>query len=217
VVHLQDDVNLVDRFGRPVCPVRGKPLPEFTVEPPDGAPADNHPAEPEGCQGAEDSEDSGNKAVNYRTEPMWFRAGYDPGADFGLTNDVDYANVLSNGKTGGDPAVPVFKAKAGEEVRIRVVQSGGHPRNHVIAVHGHGWEREPYAAGAVPSQHIADNPLSQVYGAQAGMGPANHFDLVLRNGAGGAFKVPGDYLIRDMASFQFDAGIWALLRVTPAQ
>ena len=48
---------------------------------------------------------------------------------------------------------------------------------------------------------------------QEGLGTGNHFDIVLQNGAGGAFKIPGDYLLRDQASFLMDAGRWGLLRV----
>jgi hypothetical protein len=36
----------------------------------------------------------------------------------------------------------------------------------------------------------------------------------LQNGAGGAFKVKGDYLYRTQSSFQFDNGIWGIFRVT---
>jgi hypothetical protein len=38
--------------------------------------------------------------------------------------------------------------------------------------------------------------------------------MVLKNGAGGKFLVPGDYLFRDLASFTFDGGMWGILRVT---
>lgn len=41
-----------------------------------------------------------------------------------------------------------------------------------------------------------------------------HFDVVL-DGAGGAFRVPGDYLYRTFQSFQFDGGMWGLFRVEP--
>ena len=67
------------------------------------------------------------------------------------------------------------------------------------------------------SASIGANPLSEVKGARDGHGPSNHHDIVPKNGAGGKYKVPGDYLYRDQASFLFDGGIWGLLRVkTPS-
>ena len=47
-----------------------------------------------------------------------------------------------------------------------------------------------------------------------GVGPTFHMDAVLES-AGGTFRVPGDYLYRDFASFQFDQGMWGLMRVIP--
>jgi len=90
------------------------------------------------------------------------------------------------------------------------VHPGGHARNHVFNQHGHVWQEEPYTHG---SRLLGDNPLSEWKGTQIGHGPTNHFDVLLQNGAGGKFKVQGDYLFRDQASFYFDGGIWGLLRV----
>ena len=44
---------------------------------------------------------------------------------------------------------------------------------------------------------------------------AARFPNMLVNGAGGKFAVPGDYLVRSFQSFQFDGGMWGILRVTP--
>jgi manganese oxidase len=194
VTLIQDDINLRSGAGNgtAICPVDGGTIAL-------------------GCKSR-----LGNRAINYRTEPMWFRIGFDPGTDVGNTITRNFTNALSNSITGGaDPAVPVFTARAGEDVRFRVLQPGGKSSNHVFQVHGHVWQAAPYAAGSVPSQTIANNPASEWYGAQDGVGPSSHFDIVLRNGAGGGFDVVGDYLIRDQPSFQFDGGIWAILRVTP--
>jgi hypothetical protein len=193
VVFTQNDINLRDRNGNPICPIEG------------GIP----------CRGAEDSEDTGNMAINYRSEPMWFRLGFNPGAPFEQTRDVDMTNAVSNSQVGGDPATPVFTARAGTPVRFRLVDPGGHARAGVFNLHGHVWQREPYLAGTVASQVIGNNPVSEYRGAQEGLGAVNHFDIVPQNGAGGAFRVPGDYLFRDQASFQLDGGRWGLLRVMP--
>jgi hypothetical protein len=46
-----------------------------------------------------------------------------------------------------------------------------------------------------------------------GHGPSNHFDILLRNGAGGKFAVPADYLFRDHAGPGIDHGLWGIIRV----
>jgi manganese oxidase len=199
VLLFQDDINFRYADGRPV-PLTAK---------------------------EEDPEDSGQKALNYRTEPNWLRLRYEPDSPlngghggggclgFGscpATNMLDYTFALSNTTVGGDPETPVFTAKAGTPVRFRILEPGGHPRGHVFNLHGHVWQEEPYING---STQIGDNPLSEWKGSQNGHGPSNHFDIVPMNGAGGAFKVPGDYLYRDQQSFMFDGGLWGIFRVTP--
>jgi hypothetical protein len=167
---------------------------------------------------AEDAEDSGQKAVNYRTEPLWKRMGFEPDTPLNAepgdgripTRDYDFTNVLSNTQVGGDPVTPVFTAMVGQQVRMRLVHPGGHARNNVFMLHGHIWEEEPYVNS---STQLGSNPLSEWKGAQYGIGPGSHFDFLLKNGAGGAFGVPGDYLFRTFDSFQFDGGIWGLFRV----
>jgi len=225
VVFAQSGVNLRDAHDNPICPVGGKAIggpgarlgrTRVRTARPNPPPAPPAPALQSAiCGGAEDAEDSGNMAINYRSEPMWFRFGFDPGAPFEFTRNYDFTNAVSNSLVGGDPATPVFTAKAGTPVRFRLVSPGSLNRAGVFQMHGHIWQREPYAAGSVASQSISNNPLSEYRGAQEGMGMNNHFDIVLQNGAGGAFKVPGDYLFRDQASFHMDGGRWGLLRVQP--
>jgi hypothetical protein len=159
---------------------------------------------------AEDAEDSGQKAFNYRTEPLWKRMGYAPDTPLEETRTLDFTNVLSNSQVGGDPVTPVFTATAGQPVRMRILMPAGHARNNVFHLHGHIWEEEPYVND---SKALGSNPLSEWRGAQYGIGPGSHFDLLLKNGAGGLFRVRGDYLFRTMASFQFDGGLWGIFRV----
>lgn len=47
-------------------------------------------------KGAEEPDDYGIKAVNYRSEPLWGRRGGDPSIEFGERNEFDYAGVLSS-------------------------------------------------------------------------------------------------------------------------
>ncbi|MGJ0490368.1 MAG: hypothetical protein ACR65Q_05820, partial [Methylobacter sp.] len=154
---------------------------------------------------SEDPEDSGQRAFNYKTEPMWTRIPFAPDAPLSVTRGFDFSNVLT-----GEAETPTFTAKAGDPVRLRVVQTGGHARNHVFQQHGHIWQEEPFING---STVLGTNGFSEWHGSQAGIGPGSHFNFLLANGAGGVFATPGDYLYRDQASFQFDGGLWGKLRV----
>jgi len=161
---------------------------------------------------AEDAEDTGQKAFNYRTEPMWARMGFDPDEPLTITRTRDFTNALSNAAVGGtDPQTPVFIAAAGQAVRFRVVQSGGHARNHVFNLHGHIWDQLPFQGD---SRWIGWNEWSEWKGTQEGIGVGSAYNFMLHNGAGGKWKVTGDYLFRDFEPFMFDGGLWGILRVT---
>jgi hypothetical protein len=157
----------------------------------------------------EDPEDSGQKAFNYRTEPMWKRFNFPPQTSLEDTREIDFTAAYSNAQIGGDPQTPVFNAKT-MPTRFRILNAGGHARNNVFALHGHVWQEEPYAKS---SRIISDNAASQFVGAFMGIGPSSHFDAVLQNGAGSLFKIPGDYLYRTQPSFLLDGGLWGILRV----
>lgn len=160
---------------------------------------------------AEDAEDAGQKAINYRTEPLWHRMGFAPDIDPEETSNFDFTNALSNSQVGGDPVTPIFTAKVGTPVRFRVLLPGGHQRNHVFQLHGHVWEEEPYIN---QSKSIGSNPLSEWKGSQGGIGPTTHLNILPKHGAGGAFGIIGDYLYRDQVSYMFPEGLWGILRVT---
>jgi hypothetical protein len=188
VLIFQDDINLRYGDGTPVPPL-----------------ADN-----------DDAEDSGHKAFNYTSEPLWKRMGIKAETPLGETRLLDYSKVLSNSASpdGGDPLTPVFLATAGSAVRFRILQPGGHQRNHVFQIHGHTWQENPYLRDAATGmQVIGNNLFTQWVGSQPGIGPSSHFDIVLQNGAGGKFKIPGDYLYRDQQSSMFDGGLWGIFRV----
>ncbi|HEY9282802.1 MAG TPA: hypothetical protein VIP46_05060 [Pyrinomonadaceae bacterium] len=202
VMVFQNDLNLrfdgtmvsdTSRIGNPIDPVNGAAIPNLAEQ--------------------EDAEDSAQKGVNYRTEPLWKRMGYAPDTPLEQTRDKDFTNALSNTQVGGDPVTPVFTATPGQQVRLRLVHPGGKARNNVFMLHGHTWEEEPYTSG---SKVIGSNPFSNWVGSQYGIGPGSHFDFVLKNGAGGKFAVQGDYLYRTFMSSQFNGGIWGIFRVRPA-
>ncbi len=189
VAVLQNDVNM--RYGD------GSPVPNISGEGP-GVP--------------EDAQDSGQKAINYRTEPLWFRLGIAANTPFELVGEEMVSEVYSNSQTGGeDPQTPVFTAVAGTPVRFHVVESGGHPRIQSFVIQGHGWERAPYIND---STEIGHNPTSPYTGSEAGLNPAGHFTFVLES-AGGTMAIPGDYYYGDMASFGNFQGHWGIFRVLP--
>jgi hypothetical protein len=170
----------------------------------------------------EDSHDAGQAAINYGTEPMWFRFGFPADAPFGrgpggLGTEPNPELAYSNALTGGDPATPVFQADVGDEVRMRLLLPTGVGRGSTFTLHGHLWQRDPYLAGATgfPSQSIGDNPIAMYLGSQESVTPYNHFDIRIPQ-AGGAFGVAGDYLYRDQGSFGNTNGLWGILRVNPA-
>jgi hypothetical protein len=183
VLIFQTNLNLRDGLGRPI------------------------PTVPAG----DDAEDSGQKGFNYRSEPFWFRLGFDPTTPGEETSAMDFSSVLSNSVTGGnDPVTPVFKADAKMPTRFRVLHPGGHSRNHAFEIHGHAWQREPYNS---TSSRITSNPFSQWRSAQEGIGASSHWDMVLLNGAGGRFGVKGDYLYRDHNPVGLATGLWGIFRV----
>lgn len=181
----------------------------------DGAPVENIASEGQGIP--EDSHDAGQMAINYGTEPLWFRFGLKADAPFGNTPGGFGAvgnvhEAFSNVLAGGDPVTPVFTADAGEAIRFRVLEPTGVGRGTTFALHGHQWQRAPYQEATVASQSIGFNPNSMYVPAQESVTPQAHFDVVMPS-AGGALQVPGDYLFRDQASFGVTNGLWGILRV----
>ncbi|MGI8989912.1 MAG: hypothetical protein ACR2I2_10050 [Bryobacteraceae bacterium] len=176
-------------------------------------------------RGGDDAEDSGGKAFNYRTEPLWARAGAgSPEVKPEEMQNRVFTNTLSSkapnagcGGPCGDPETPVFTAPAGREVRFRVVHPGGHPRQHGFTLFGHSWEDQPWqwekrTGDSEYTQVMANNTHIAHLGSVSGIGPARHLNL--RTCAGGTYRVKGDYLFRTQEAFQFQGGLWGIFRVT---
>jgi manganese oxidase len=182
-------------------------------------------------KGAEEPDDYGAKAINYRSEPLWGRRGDDPSMEFEGRQEFDYANVLSSKRDGTgcqagikpltqsgrelcDPETPVFVAKKGSEVRLRVVHPGGHTRQQGITLHGHKWSPFPWtddSSKMFATSDLATKASWTIQGTYNAIGPMMAANLSFK--AGGVDELPGDYLFRSQASFVFDGGIWGLLRV----
>ncbi|PTL85977.1 copper oxidase [Vitiosangium sp. GDMCC 1.1324] len=162
--------------------------------------------------GIDDSQDTGLKAFNYRTEPLWARLGVPPQTDPEDINDMELGDILSSAAY-GDPATPLFTANAGELLRMRVGHPSGHSRQHAFALHGAEWYANAWANGA-SSLRMGPNPTSYVIATQGGMSVMQSWNFIPEYGAGGVTRAPGDYLYRDMPSFQWSGGgLWGVLRV----
>jgi hypothetical protein len=213
----------------------------------------------------EDAHDSGHMAINYGAEPLWFRFGIDPSAPFGhgpkASNPLSrgegfgalksahqaFANACCSPdplgpspppgvQPVGQPYTPIFTVRPGAETRLRMLLPTGSGRGSTMALHGHGWQRDPYLAerthllaplgglhepaGQPTSYGVASrcegkNALGMNVGAQDSITPMAHYDWLLDH-AGGIGRVPGDYLLRDIGGFGVTSGLWALLRVEGA-
>src|SRR5205814_7397774 len=120
--------------------------------------------------------------------------------------NVDTSTYISNALVGGlDPQTPIFTAPAGMPVRFRLLHAGGNGDNQqVFELSGHVWQFEPYQNG---SAVIGDNKASPVLSVTSGYGVSSHFDVVI-GAAGGAAKIPGDYVYRTWTADQFQVGFW---------
>jgi hypothetical protein len=161
--------------------------------------------------GAEDPEDSGQKGVNYRTEPMWLRKQFAPETPLETTRTFNFSTVLTNGQVGGDPQTPVFRSAVGQQTQFHLLMPGGHARNVSFNLHGHIFQEQPWVNG---STEIGVNPGSEYKGILWGHGATNH-QVIWIPSPGGYFKITGDYLWRDQTSFHLDGGIWGIFRVVP--
>ncbi len=154
--------------------------------------------------GAEEPDDYGVKGINYKTNPLWARTGNDPSIGFSERNEQQIQSILKE-----EPEGLLFSAKAGEKMRIHFVHPGGHTRQQGMAISGHAWNPYPWIDNShALNVHSASSIRQGVYN---GFGPMMGVTLAMQ--AGGAAGVPLDYLIRSQASFLFDGGIWAILRV----
>ncbi|MFN7132013.1 MAG: copper oxidase, partial [Myxococcales bacterium] len=161
-------------------------------------------------QGADDAEDSGHKAYNYRTEPLWARFGLPPERAEEL-NDLDISAAFDS-DVFGDPETPIFTAVAGQEVRFRVGMPAGHARNHSFHVHNTEFPNTPWLQN---STRLGQRPDAFYMSTVGSFSSERRFNLLPLNGAGGKARVPGDYLYRDAMTFGLTDGLWGIWRVSP--
>ena len=116
-----------------------------------------------------------------------------------------------------DPETTIVSARAGEQLRLRVVHPGGHTRQQAIALYGHAFSPFPSTNQSKALHATAVDALKDAWTVQGNVqavGPMMSANLLVQ--AGGQHCLPMDYLWASQASFLFDGGIWGLLRVEPS-
>jgi len=206
--------------------------------------SDSYPVENilgEGSFGvAEDSQDMGQMAINYGTEPMWFRFGLNPTDDARFMTIGNAGDAYSNSLVSGDPQTPVFSVKAGTEFRKHLLMPFGPGRGSTYDLHGHVWQRDPYicpkvgslgndlglegkcytgnghagtsGTGEVGSKALGYNPIGMGIGGIESWFPGEHYEIFIPS-AGGSDATPGDYLFRDHMGLGSAQGLWGIIRV----
>jgi hypothetical protein len=184
----QDGLNLRDANGNIIeDPLDHPPTPEE----PDGEPLD--------------AEDQGEKGFNYRSEPYRNRLGIEPQTASGMTpnplSGTDLAHVFSSTKH-GDPATPIFRAYAGDQIRMRLLQGADKPRQHSFQLAGSNWKAQP------------NDPQSTLIGNQGGISVARGENVHLNDGTGGeGARFVGDYRYGSGVLFHhLSGGLWGILR-----
>ncbi len=179
LVDVQDGLNLFDKNG---------------VQVPDLA-------QPDPGQAAADSEDQGERGVNYRTERFANRPG-------------DIADAFSS-TVFGDPATPVFRAYKNDPTYVRVLNSSDLGRVHTFGLTGHTWKYE------------FNDPNTSIINGQGGLNTSRAFNAGICAGSNTPLSfgtsgltptcasdgIAGDYLYNDRNFWLLPSGSWGLIRV----
>ncbi|EJN33053.1 hypothetical protein PMI38_04917 [Pseudomonas sp. GM84] len=194
-----------------------------------GLPVENMSSEGPGIPN--DPKDNSDMAINYKSEPLWYRFARAPNAPFGQAGGNGLGAVpnahmaYSNALVGGDPVTPILRVKPGQPFRTHVLMPSGGSRGATFQLDGHVWAFNPFQAervdlwgypmkdAGIGSVRFGYNPMAMYIGAQESVLPAAHFSFMFPS-AGGANAIPGDYLYRDYAAFGNLGGMWGLLRVS---
>ena len=151
--------------------------------------------EPDVAAGPAESEDAGEKGVNYTNEPLHRRIGAAPGYMATWATATDWSNALSS-EVHGDPGTPIARSYAGDQLRVRVL-GGNRPRQTGFSLDGASWRQEPYDT---------ESPL---VGVQGGIGTGKAVNVHAR------LTTPGDNLWSSPMVNGLSQGVWGLARVYP--
>ena len=163
----------------------------------------------------DESYDFGERALNYRTEPLWSRIDFgNQAAGSGcesvskvVAKDINPCRLPANLMVDNDPRLPAdlrglpietpnFLAKPGDAVRFRVLQADGRARQHSFRVLGHN-----YADLGIETYIAPGNSL-------IAPGRAITADLY-----GGARQ--GYWIYRDGPTKFVNTGMWGVMKVAP--
>lgn len=166
--------------------------------------------------GTRDTDGAFNKSfnhVNYHTAPLTERIGLTAGPghdgslgwfDPGFVVANPYGTAFSSA-VHGDPATPVFEARRGDPVVMRVAV-GASDQLHSFTVSGHMFPLEPDMWNGTTDRR------SQLMSART-ITAGQMIDLELVGGAGGTPQHTGDYAFMDSRQPFTQAGMWGILRV----
>ncbi len=162
----------------------------------------DHPPTPEEPAGAlPDAEDRGEKGFNYRNASFHNRFGQAPGEAHDALDGTIHRDVFSS-RVHGDPSTPVFRAYAGDDLRVRVLQGADKPRQHSFQMSGHVWQRQPF-------DDAADTELTGTSGGFS-VGRALNLHVV----AGGDSQLVGDHRYGcAVLSHHQSGGLWGIGRI----
>ena len=137
---------------------------------------------------------AGLTGVNYRAEP--YKQREEQGCKLGHIFEPCSAAKPE------DPGTPLIEAHAGDPVRIHVIGAWSE-QNGMFGVENHEWPIEPYMAGA-DMISVVEFAGSEV------------LDVFLRQGAGGPYRLAGDYVWSNQRLPYSQSGQWGYFRVLPA-
>jgi hypothetical protein len=153
---------------------------------------------------------SNKSAINYQTDPTYYRYGNPSGAvPQQFSPNFDNNCAISNALVSRDPLTPVFGAVVGTPTRFRLLHPSDVGTAQVFTLAGHVWQREPYV---LDSKQIGNNKESQWMGSHDQFGSTDHFDLTVAK-AGGKAGIAGDYLYTVFLPSQNRFGSWGVFRV----
>jgi hypothetical protein len=111
------------------------------------------------------------------------------------------AHVFSS-RIHGDPATPVYRAYAGDRIRMRLLQGADKPRQHTFQLNGSNWKAQP------------NDPQSTLIGTQGGISVGRGENVHLNHGTGGeGARFVGDYRYGSGVLFHhLSGGLWGILR-----